>query len=124
MDTHSKIMGTSFVPNGQELLAKLKEGQELELIREPDNHIDKWAIQTHANGERIGYLAAHVVRELAPRIDEGDKFYCYVSQVTGGTEGKQYGCNIRLTDFDVNNGTNTDVPEAPGDTYDDNILEI
>ena len=103
MDVHSKVMGSSFIPDVEKTLKTLVVGQELNLVREPTNDYDKHAIQVLAGNDRIGFLAAHVAREFAPRIDnDGVKFYCYVADITGGTEDKpNYGVNLRLTDFDI-----------------------
>ena len=98
----TKLVGNLFVPGGQELLKDLKSGQQLDLVRESDNQYDKNAIRVEANGNKIGYLGAHVARELAPRIDaEEMELYCYVAQITGGGD-KNYGCNLILTDEEVN----------------------
>ncbi len=53
----------------------LKEGDHLELRREPDNRADANAIAMYAvngvNGVKCGYLPRGVASELAPALDSG-----------------------------------------------------
>ena len=101
MSMHTKLAGVTFAKDAQEILPRLKEGYELELIREPENQYDKNAIRVEYDGERLGFLPAHVARELAYRIDEGENFICKVAQITGSNEdGKNYGCNVELIEAD------------------------
>jgi len=92
---HTKLAGVTFPKNAQTTLPKLNTGDEITLIREPENQYDKNAIRTEALGERIGFLPAHVARELAHRMDNGENFKCIVAQITGGGD-KTYGCNVEL----------------------------
>ena len=99
---YTKIAGVTFAKHAQEIIPRLSEGELLKLVREPDNPKDKNAIRIEGQGERIGFIPAHVARELAYRIDEGENFECRVSQVTGGGD-KIYGCNIQLEEIEGNN---------------------
>lgn len=51
------------------LVASLKRGHPLLLIREADNPHDRNAVQVWANGEHIGYVRGTQVRPLAMKLD-------------------------------------------------------
>jgi single-stranded-DNA-specific exonuclease len=99
---HTKLAGVTYAKNAQTILPTLNSGTELELIREPENQYDKNAVRVEYDGDRLGFLPAHVARELAHRIDEGENFTCHVAQITGGGEGMSYGCNVELKEVGSN----------------------
>jgi HIRAN domain-containing protein len=51
------------------LVASLPTGEDLELVREPDNKYDRFAVQVWARGHHVGYIAAAQNRELATMLD-------------------------------------------------------
>lgn len=79
----------------QTLLPTLSDESDVILSREKDNPYDKNAIKVVADYQHIGYLKASVAEEVAPVIDNGEKVYVEILNVTGGNE-KKYGCNIRV----------------------------
>ena len=111
---HSKIAGVSHRnPNGtdrQRLIARLRIGEELELVAERNQH-DPNAMALHrqrgffgfAGGEQLGYLPADVARRLADDIRSGaidrvGTIAVYISDLTGGTRDKPTrGVNIEIT---------------------------
>ena len=46
--------------------------------------------------KRNGYIRASLAQEIAPLMDSGRIVNAKLLEVTGGTEEKNYGCNIRL----------------------------
>jgi hypothetical protein len=78
----------------QSLIKKLKPGEELKLVREPNNPYDKYAIAVcRLSGEQLGYVPAGD-RRLANHIDMGGSVSAKVVIVTGGPES--YGCVIEI----------------------------
>ena len=53
----------------EEIVAALKPGADLMLVREPENQFDKFAIGVWVDGRRIGYLPGKNNKGLADRID-------------------------------------------------------
>jgi len=100
----TKIAGVSH-PNTdgksrQAIIARCHIGEELLLLREPDNPADKNAVKVvRLNSEQIGYIPAHVTASgLAKELDRGDKIRCRISDLTGG-EGLTRGVNIEVGDW-------------------------
>jgi hypothetical protein len=54
---------------GLSLLAEMKEGSLLELVREPENTFDSCAIALHYNGKKIGFIPQRKNRVLSKLID-------------------------------------------------------
>lgn len=98
---NSKVVGVTF-DRRQETVAKLREGDPLDLVREPHNASgDVNAIRVEKDSAQIGYIRAGIAMELAPLIDKGAFFSAFVSQLTGGTEGKPTrGVNIVVSRAD------------------------
>src|SRR5690606_14112813 len=58
----------------------LKEGDEVQLMREPTNMYDSFAIQVNIGRERLGYLAGDGRIVLATMMGAGGWLKAYVSQ--------------------------------------------
>ncbi|HEY9179113.1 MAG TPA: helicase-related protein, partial [Candidatus Baltobacteraceae bacterium] len=91
----TKIVGVSF-EGRQDVVAGLKPGHELELTRQPDNPVDANAIAVHYGTLQIGFLRKQIAKHLAPLIDGGILYTARIEHVTGGTQGKNFGVNIRV----------------------------
>ncbi len=91
----SKIVGVTF-ENRQNLIKELNVNEELKLVREPNNQFDKNAVAVYCGINQLGYIGARLAKVLAPRIDAGTKYQCFVSAVTGGDDGAKYGANILI----------------------------
>jgi len=65
------IAGFKFY-NGLKLLPKMKLGDILTLVREPDNEYDNCAIALHWNKEKIGFIPASENTILAALLDADD----------------------------------------------------
>ena len=72
------ITGSIFYPGATAAIERLKFGQPLVLVREPENKYDKNAIAVHLgrlDGEalvahhKIGHIPANLAKELAPIMD-------------------------------------------------------
>lgn len=64
----------------KDLKGVIKEGGEIQLVREPENHYDSFAAQVNFGVYKIGYIAAYENIVLANMIDAGVKLIAYVSQ--------------------------------------------
>lgn len=58
----------------------IKDGDEIKLLREPENLYDRFAIQVNFNEHRLGYVAAYENIVLANMLDAGVKLTAYISQ--------------------------------------------
>jgi hypothetical protein len=54
---------------GQELIDNMKQGEILELVREPENKYDESAIALYYQGHKIGYIPAESNETLSKIID-------------------------------------------------------
>lgn len=91
----TKVMGVSF-ERRQDLVAGLVPGLELELRRQPGNPVDANAIGVHYGALQIGFLRKEIAKHLAPLIDSGVRYHARIEHVTGGTDNKHRGVNIRV----------------------------
>lgn len=106
----TKIAGVTFEnPDGsnrQAIIKNVKEGESLQLIREPDNPFSKTGNTTRVcrmNGEQLGYLSSDISETIAPRLDKGSKCDVVVKNVTSGGGGilkaPTLGVNIEITRY-------------------------
>lgn len=101
IDTPTKVVGvTKNNDEGvdiQNILPELEDGSKLNFVREPNNPYDTNAIKVICDYQHIGYIRAGLAEEIAPIIDSGKELKGYITQITGGTDGKTYGCNIHIS---------------------------
>lgn len=66
----TKIAGLNFRPREIKAeVANLKEGDAVDLVRDPSNTADPNAIKIMANGAWLGYVSREVAAQLAPMMD-------------------------------------------------------
>ncbi len=58
---------------GESLWGKLREGDALSLIREPDNTHDKNAVRVEWQGQKLGYLPRAQNQAVAAAMDAGER---------------------------------------------------
>lgn len=58
---------------------QIKAGDELVLIREPDNPYDVNAVRVEWHGRKLGYLPRHENRAIAVELDRGGKIEARVA---------------------------------------------
>ena len=71
----------------QEIIGRLREGDEIELIRHPGN-VDKNTIAVVSEKGEIGRLTQGDAATLAPYLDRGGRVRAQVSAVRGGTKDR------------------------------------
>ena len=82
---NTKIVGTSF-EGRQDIVAGLSVGVELALERQPSNEHDPNAIAVLFGNLPLGYIKREHAVHLAPVIDSGVAYRCFISALTGGGE--------------------------------------
>lgn len=97
----TKVAGVTF-ENRQSYVRMCYQGQKLELVRDKYNAYDRNAIAVYAGNNQVGFISKELAADLAPRIDNGTVYECYVESVTGGGD-KVYGLNIKLIKKDSEN---------------------
>lgn len=96
---HTKLAGVTF-EGRQELIAKLRDDDELELVREPDNSFDSNALGVFSSrlGERLGYLNRDLARVLSAEIDGGEIYEVALASISGRDDaGKALGLNVKIS---------------------------
>jgi hypothetical protein len=85
----------------QAIIGRCHVGEDLQLVREPDNSFDSNAIKVlRSNGEQLGYIpASNAASGLSRQLDRGDAIRCRISDLTGGN-GWTRGVNIEVGDWD------------------------
>ncbi|MBI1213358.1 MAG: hypothetical protein GC190_17985 [Alphaproteobacteria bacterium] len=71
----------------QEIITKLREGDEIELIRHPGD-VDKNMIAVVSEKGEIGRLTQADAATLAPYMDRGGRVRAQVSAIRGGTKDR------------------------------------
>lgn len=65
------IMGSSFIPGATGLIDRLKPGQPLKLLRQPNNPADPNAIAIMWGARGLGFVPRGLAAEIAPIMDGG-----------------------------------------------------
>jgi single-stranded-DNA-specific exonuclease len=91
---NTKVVGVTF-EGRQDLVAGLRAGDRLTLVRRPENPHDANAIAVCYGDLQIGFIHKAGARRLAPKIDEGIRYSAEVTSVTGGGS-RTRGVNIRV----------------------------
>ena len=79
---HARFFVAGFLHHqGPRLVATLQVGQELRLVREPDNPHDPRAVAIYWDADRIGYVPRDRNRVIAQRLDEGLPLSCRITAI-------------------------------------------
>ncbi len=89
---NTKIVGVTF-EGRQDLIAGLQPGQELELVRQPENQFDANAVAVHFGRLQLGFVRKPIAARIAPNIDAGERYRAEVRHITGGGT-RSVGVNI------------------------------
>jgi helicase len=81
IDFKTYVVGLHY-ENRLEYLSQVNEGDELKLVREPDNAFDPYAMAVYANiGHKLGYICSSKAFVLSTLSDEGWQFNCYAERM-------------------------------------------
>lgn len=93
---YTKVRGVTF-EGRQELLRQANDGDELVLIHKPtEKYPEAIVIITKETYDVIGHVSADLATQLIDAFGEGCKFYGEIVEITGGYDGRNYGCNISI----------------------------
>ena len=92
---NTKIVGVTF-EGRQDSLSGMEPGQDLDLVRQPENAFDANAIAVHYGRLQLGFLKKAIAARIAPNIDAGERYRAEVKHVTGGGT-RSVGVNIWVT---------------------------
>ncbi len=101
-DFHTKIAGVSKKNSDgssrQELLDRIRPGEQVHLVLEPENEFDKNAVRVeNRRGQQLGYIDAEIAANLSGQLQRGLETRVSVSEITGGTKAKPtLGCNLLI----------------------------
>jgi single-stranded-DNA-specific exonuclease len=94
------IAGVERVPDGIELVRKLRVGDQVYLVREPDNPHDRNAIAVlNTAKQKLGYIPARIAADLARALEEdsGTLSNATVMEKTAsGRDHKRYNASLRF----------------------------
>ncbi|MEO9170717.1 MAG: helicase-related protein [Candidatus Aquilonibacter sp.] len=85
---HTKLAGVSF-EGRQDVIAGLRVGLELQLVRQPENPYDPNAIAAMYGALQLGFLNKGVAKHLAPLIDGGARYRARVESLTGAVRDER-----------------------------------
>ncbi|HET9177450.1 MAG TPA: HIRAN domain-containing protein [Terriglobia bacterium] len=85
--SHQNDDGTS----RQEILARCKVPELLELRRQPNHRHDKNAVQVlRQNGEMLGFIPRDEAAIMAPELDKGRRYVALLTALDGGSGQKRF----------------------------------
>jgi len=89
----TKIAGISLHQN---IISEIVPGEELLLMREPDNRFDTNAIIVLSRSKKqLGYVNRNLAFDVAKAMDEGVVVKCFASMITGAGYSLK-GVNIEI----------------------------
>jgi hypothetical protein len=92
---YTKIAGVTF-DNRQSTISKLKSGEIVKLVREPNNIYDSNAIAVYNSfSQSLGYIQKELAKDLAAHLDTGEVYEASVARVIGGS-GLSLGANLYI----------------------------
>lgn len=112
----TKIAGVTF-ENRQNYVKKLRVGEKVKLIREPNNKYDKNAVAVYnLNNNQLGYIPKELAKSISDKMSAEEIPNAIVKYIAGGN-GLNYGATLEITftkytpsideNLDNNNKTNT-----------------
>jgi hypothetical protein len=67
---------------GDRVWARLCVGDALELVREPENRFDEWAVSVEWNGRKLGYVPRDENAAVAQMLDRGETLTARITELT------------------------------------------
>ncbi|MGE3909726.1 MAG: HIRAN domain-containing protein, partial [Chloroflexota bacterium] len=73
----------------QRIIKACEVGDELALVREPNNPYDRDAVAIYTlSGQQVGYIPAEIASAVAESLDTGVQAPAYIAKILGGTRDK------------------------------------
>jgi hypothetical protein len=85
---HAPLAGFVYY-DGPEVWERMKKGDRLTLVREPDNQHDSNAIRLEWQGHTIGYVPRRENADLARQMDFGARVEARVTELTRQANGRK-----------------------------------
>ena len=83
---HTRINGSRYVENIEQLARALREGDSVRLVLEPENPYDERAIRVDTmDGDKLGYIPRRANEILFNLMNAGKHVYAVVADVNIGT---------------------------------------
>jgi hypothetical protein len=67
--------------DGPQLLPELRTGQSVQLVAEPDNPYDRWAVRIEHESRHIGYLPRNQNQPISRLLTQGARVECRITRV-------------------------------------------
>ena len=97
-----RVVGTRSGADGelrQRQIKRMRDGEPVSLIREPDNRYDRSAIAVyHRSGQQLGYLKESRARHLAAGLDAGRMLEAR-AWVMGDADAYLVGLRLRIREI-------------------------
>ena len=93
---NTKVVGVTF-EGRQDIVASLREGEDVELRRDAVNAHDPNAIGVWYGTLQLGFVRREIAARIAPNVDGGEQYTARVTALTGGAGGRSHGINIYVT---------------------------
>lgn len=77
----SSLAGSQYYAVGEQW-QQLQVGDRLELIREPDNRHDRFAVRVEWRGHKLGYVPRANNRAVATALDDGERLHARIARLT------------------------------------------
>ena len=77
----SPLAGSQYYAVGEQW-REMQVGDQLDLIREPENRYDRKAIRVEWRGHKLGYVPRAENRAVAAAMDRGDKLVARIAKLT------------------------------------------
>lgn len=103
---HSKVVGVTYESktgkDRQKIAKRLRKGDILYLIPDRHNKHDANAIMVLTrNEDDVGFIPSHQAATMQHQLQNGDKFFAQVNEITGGGLFKSRGINISIFKVEI-----------------------
>ena len=76
----SPLAGSQYYAVGAQW-QQLQVGDQLDLVREPDNRHDHYAVRVEWRGHQLGYVPRADNRSVAAALDAGERLYARIAEL-------------------------------------------
>jgi hypothetical protein len=77
----SPLAGSQYYAVGAQW-TQLQVGDHLDLVREPDNRHDPYAVRVEWRGHQLGYVPRADNRTIAAALDDGERLFARIAQLS------------------------------------------